>query len=51
MTSPIDLDTLPAHLLYACEEGERDKTVQKILEEKLGKGARIEAFVRFQIGK
>jgi len=27
------------------------KTVQKILEEKLGKGARIEAFVRFQIGK
>ena len=27
------------------------KTVQQILEEKLGKGARIEAFVRFQIGK
>jgi elongation factor Ts len=27
------------------------KTVQKILEEKLGKGARIEAFVRIQIGK
>jgi elongation factor Ts len=27
------------------------KTVQKILEEKLGKGARIESFVRIQIGK
>jgi elongation factor Ts len=27
------------------------KTVQKIVEEKLGKGSRIEAFVRFQIGK
>jgi elongation factor Ts len=27
------------------------KTVQKILEEKLGKGARIEAFARIQIGK
>lgn len=27
------------------------KTVQKILDEKLGKGARIEGFARFQIGK
>jgi elongation factor Ts len=27
------------------------KTVQKIVEEKLGKGSRIEAFARFQIGK
>ena len=27
------------------------KSVQKIVEEKLGKGARIEAFARFQIGK
>jgi elongation factor Ts len=27
------------------------KTVQQILEEKLGKGAKIEAFVRVQIGK
>jgi elongation factor Ts len=27
------------------------KTVQKIVEEKLGKGSKIEAFARFQIGK
>lgn len=27
------------------------KTVQKVLEEKLGKGARVEGFARFQIGK
>jgi translation elongation factor EF-Ts len=27
------------------------KTVQKIVEEKLGAGSRVEAFARFQIGK
>ena len=45
-----------ADLMTRCEEvgkacGELDKHVQKIVEEKLGKGSKIEAFARFQIGK
>lgn len=47
------LDKFYADQLFPEQKWMKDdsKTVQQIVEEKLGKGSRIEAFARFQIGK